>query len=125
MAGPAAVADAERDGHAAGDIAPIGPLAKRDVPVVPSDAAELTEIAVLWVGIEHGRRSFAVGRYHLVAASLAFRFVSLMDCLWRTACPQGQHRRLFVVRANTVRSIGGSEMWFRRAKKRFQSCFVP
>jgi hypothetical protein len=60
----------------------------------------------------------------VVAASIAFRFVSLIVRLWRMAWPQGQRRRPFVAFADTVRSIGGSEMWFRRVKKRFQSCFV-
>jgi hypothetical protein len=124
MARPTVVADAERDGHAAGDVAPVSPLAKLDALVAPSDTAALAEIAVLWVGIEHGRRSFAVDRYHVVAASIAFRFVSFIVRLWRMAWSQGQRRRPFVALADTVRSIGGSEMWFRRVKKRFQSCFV-
>jgi hypothetical protein len=47
MAGPTVVADAERDGHAAGDVAPVSPLAKRDVLVAPNDTAALAEIAVL------------------------------------------------------------------------------
>ena len=47
MAGPTVVADAEWNGHAAGDVAPVSPLAKRDVLVAPSETAALAEIAVL------------------------------------------------------------------------------
>src|SRR5262249_23181516 len=99
VAGSTAVADAERDSHAARDIAPVGPLAKLEVLLVRRDSPASAKVAVLWMSVEHGLQEFRGRSVHVAGVSIAFRLVSLMVCLRRSAWPSGQpRRRSFVAR---------------------------
>jgi hypothetical protein len=98
MAGSTAIADSDQDGHATGDIAPIGPLTKRDVLVVRSDVPALAEIAMLWMGIEHGLQESRGGPVQVVAASSPFGSLaddlSLADGMAARPAPRPHIRRL-------------------------------
>ena len=98
MAGSTVIADSDRNGHATGDIAPVGQLTKRDVLVARSDVPALAEIAMLGVGIEHRSQEARGGPVHVVAASSPFGSLaddlSLADGMAARLAPTPHIRRL-------------------------------